>query len=588
LATGTGQEQAPNDATTSVGDSIQIARAPDTPIIYEALPTPKELWQQYDASAKKFWDSALPVKQDNREVLSFPAPKPEVDRPREPAKPEDPSQPKLPLLSIDGMVERFADLKSVVFGNTSTYPDLKVNISESDRDFRTQYVKSIQEMSRNHGLTDQQVQDAIVKLYAFETGGDGGFDTVAGMTKKSVSGVIDTIKSFFTDAIPLSDHKYVPTNSTAIGYKQLIMATTMSNIFTDGKNMSTQLRERANGVSDPQERDRLIAKADLIGKLPDTMMLHARDSYLQSNPKIKEDPLYKEDPEKYWAKIAPWTLFNALSRSANLIELPGGGTMTGREFASSIHGLNVDNDLGPMIQATQFRSLIQDWQPDSTKGPEGNASANLKISLDTFVTHAQDQIKQFDESPVDAKLKAFNTILDQTLKGKSLSSIETVMRDAVVRKMTESLRSGTDPSLNEGERKFLFDNLLLNKVFLNPGIDGKSLADTPEGQDISRLFYKLNSLYYGGLTAERLTPAVFELANLIGAPQAKRMLDPALSEWRTTNFVNQGGYNANAILANRSAAEVLFAINRVQHGPKADESRSGIKAFRELFEAMKR
>lgn len=585
MATGTGQEpQLAERTATATDGQFEVAHAPlEEPDFSQAFPSLKERWANFDQDIKKFWDSTRTSRQSGTEVLSFPPPEPDVSRPKEPTKPLDPTKPKLPLLSINQMVERFPDLKSLVFGNTTTYPDLKVDIPNSDRDFRAQYVKSIQEMSRNHGLTDKQVQDAIIKLYAFETGGDGGFDLVSGMTKKSASGIWNAITGFFSDEIPKSDHNFIPTDSTAIGYKQLIMATTMSNVFTDGKNMSAQLQSRANETSDPIEKARLLAKADLIGKLPDTMMQYARESHLKDNPKLLEDPEFKKDPEKYWGKIAPWTLFNSLSRSANPITLPNGKTMTGREFASSIQGLNVDIDLGPLIQATQFRSLIQDWHPDTAKGPKDNVSNNLKASLDTFITHVQDQIKQFDASPVDAKLKALNSIMEQAFKDKPASGIEAVMKDAVTRKLTDTFKNGTEPNFNERERKFLFDNLLLNKVFLNPSMDGKSLADTPEAQDVSRLFYKLNSLYYGGLDAEKLTPAVFELANLLGAPQTRRMLDPAHTDWRTVNFTDQNGYKANQIAANRSAAELLFAIHRVQHGPKADESKLGIKAFRELF-----
>ncbi len=590
MATGTGQEQQ-GEATVPAADGrFEVAHAPDTPNFSEAFkPTPKDQWAQFDEASKVFWKSTSTSQQSDKEVLSFPPKQPDVKKPvDEPSKPEDPTKPKLPLLSINDMVKRFPDLKSIVYGSTDAQPNLTLNESTSDKDFRAQYVRSIQEMSRNHGLTDKQVQDVIIKLYAFETGGDGGFDTVAGMSKKSVSGIFDSIKSLFSDEIPLSDHNYVPTESTAIGYKQLIMATTMSNIFTDGKNMSQQLTARASEVSDPTEKARLLAKADFIGKLPDTMMQLARDLHLKNNPKLREDKEFKEDPEKYWRKIAPWTLFNTLSRSGDPITLPDGRTMTGREFTSSIQGLNVDNDLGPMIQAAQLRSLIQDWSPDDTKPedtkPDGvNFSNNLKKALDSFVTNANNQIKQFDESPLDAKIKALNAIIDQAFKGKLPKPMESVMMDTIRRKLTQSFKSGIEPDFHPTEKQFIFDNLLLNKVFLDPALDGQSLANNPEGQNISRLFYKLNSLYYGGLDAGKLTPAVFELANLLGAPQAKKMLDPAHADWRTVNFTDQRGYKANQIAANRSAAELLLAIHRVQHGPKADESKLGIKAFRELF-----
>lgn len=592
MAGPTEQDQIQADTPAPVGDqTVAHAPAADNPLINQVIDTAKEQWTQFEETTKKFWTTASSSRKTDSEVLSFPPKQPEISKPKdEQLKPGDQKKPSLPLLSINDMVKRFPDLKSLVYTGSDAPSALAFNESTSDSQFRAQYVKSIQEMSRNHGLTDQQVQDVIIKLYAFETGGDGGFDTVAGMTKKSVSGVIDTIKSYFSDEIPLTDHDYVPTNSTAIGYKQLIMATTMSNIFIDGKNMSEQLTARANEISDPVEKARLLAKADFIGKLPDTMMQLARQLHLKDNPKVLEDKEYQEDPEKYWRKVAPWNLFNALSRSGDPINLPDGRTMTGREFTSSIQGLNVDNDLGPLIQASQLRSLIQDWSPDSTRDPKekGNESNNLKTSLDSFVANANNQIKQFDESPYEDKVKALDAIIAQALKGKTfLKPMESMMMDTIRRKLTQSFKSGIEPDFQPLEKQFMFDNLLLNKVFLEPGMDGKSLSSSPEGQDISRLFYKLNSIYYGGLTAEKLTPAVFELANLLGAPQARRMLDPAHSDWRTVNFTDQRGYNANSMIPNRSAAELLLAIHRVQNGPKADESHLGIKAFRRLFKAQR-
>ncbi len=585
LAAGTGTDEQTEQAVPSDG-RIQIAEAPRTDFS-EVITSLQDTWKRFDSDTETFWQGVTANKRTDTEVLTFPPEAPKVARPPEEIKPQDPSKPPLPLLSIKQMRELFPELKSVVYGKTDGAPLLELNIPNSDKEFRAQYVKSIQEMAKNHGLTDKQLQEVIVKLYAFEVGGDGGFDTVSGMTKKSVSGAIDTIKNLFSDEIPLSDHNFIPTKSSAIGYKQLIMATTMGNIFTDGANMSQQLKDRANEISDPTERAKLLAKADLISKLPETMMRYARENHLKDNPKIFEDPEYKKNPEKYleqyWKKFAPWTLFNSLSRSANPITLPDGKTITGREFTSSIHGLNLDKDLGPLIQAAQLRSLIQDWSPDSTKNPIGNESANLKSTLDGFITNVQEQIKTFDSQPLDAKMKALNSILDQTF-GMLPKGVDKVMKDTILRKMSNSFQSGTAPDFKEPELKYFFDKLLLNKVFLDPNLSGKSLADSTDAQNITGLFFKLNSIYYGGLDAERLTPAVFEMANMLGAPQTRRLLDPAHSNWRTVNFTDSRGYGANQILANRSAAEALLAIHRVQNGPKADESRLGIKAFRRLFE----
>lgn len=570
LATGAGTEEQTEKIAPTDG-RFEVARAPETD--FGVIRTLKEQWSDFDTASKKFWQSAAADKRNDTEVLTFPPESPSVARPRETDKPVD-NKPSLPLLSINQMVGKFPDLKSLVYGSGNAPTGLNLDVP-TDREFRAQYVKSIQEMSRNHGLTDKQVQDVILKLYAYETGGTGGFDLVAGMKRNPVSGATDKLINFLTggsNEIPPSDHDYVPDKSSAIGYKQLIMSTTMSNVFTDGNNMSRQLLDRANASSDPADRERLTAKADFVGKLPDTMLRYANESYL------------KDHPGADLSKVAKWTLFDALSKSANSITLPDGRTMTGREFASSVQALNLDRDIGPLIQATQLRSLIQDWHPDSTiTDPSINQSNDLKTALDNFVTHAQDQIKSFDGQPLDAKLKALNSILDQAFAEKLPSGMDGVMRDAVLRKMTESFKTGADPNFNEGERKFLFDKLLLNKVFLDPNLNGKSLSDSPEGQNISGLFYKLNSLYYGGLNAESLTPAVFEMANLLGAPQAKRMLDPAHSDWRTVNFTDQRGYSANPMLPNRRAAELLLAIHRIQNGPKADDSNAGIRAFKELF-----
>ncbi len=165
MATGTGQEQQ-GEATVPAADGrFEVAHAPlEEPDFSQAFPSLKERWANFDQDIKKFWDSTRNSRQSGTEVLSFPPLEPDVSRPKEPTKPLDPTKPKLPLLSINQMVEIFPDLKSLVFGNTTTYPDLKVDIPNSDRDFRAQYVKSIQEMSRNHGLSDKQVQEAIVAI----------------------------------------------------------------------------------------------------------------------------------------------------------------------------------------------------------------------------------------------------------------------------------------------------------------------------------------------------------------------------------------------------------------------------------------
>lgn len=178
----------------------------------------------YDAEASAYWDAIaekrrarntkrrehLPIGLDDY-VLTQP---PVYSGPARPIDPHAPAQPPPERPEIP-VVADFLKNAAEQFGFVPDRP-------ASDVDFKRAYAKA----ALAAGLT----RDQIVGVYVFETGGNGSYDSQAGLVPYRAG----------ARAI-----------SPAVGYNQLLSTNTMSLFAEDGNRYLLALRQRAKGLTGP-------------------------------------------------------------------------------------------------------------------------------------------------------------------------------------------------------------------------------------------------------------------------------------------------------------------------------------------------
>ena len=178
----------------------------------------------YDAEASAYWDAVaekrrarntkrrehLPIRLDDY-VLTQP---PVYSGPARPIDPHAPAQPPPERPEIP-VVADFLKNAAEQFGFVPDRP-------ASDVDFKRAYAKA----ALAAGLT----RDQIVGVYVFETGGNGSYDSQAGLVPYRAG----------ARAI-----------SPAVGYNQLLSTNTVSLFAEDGNRYLLALRQRAKGLTGP-------------------------------------------------------------------------------------------------------------------------------------------------------------------------------------------------------------------------------------------------------------------------------------------------------------------------------------------------
>jgi len=178
----------------------------------------------YEAEASAYWDAVaerrrarnakrrdqMPIGLDDY-VLTQP---PVYTGPARPVDPRAPTQPPPERPEIP-VVADFLHNAAQQFGFVPDRP-------ASDLDFKRAYAKA----ALAAGLT----RDQIVGVYAFETGGNGAYDSQAGLVPYRPG----------ARAI-----------SPAVGYNQLLSTNTVSLLAEDGNRYLLALRQKAKGLTGP-------------------------------------------------------------------------------------------------------------------------------------------------------------------------------------------------------------------------------------------------------------------------------------------------------------------------------------------------
>jgi hypothetical protein len=243
----------------------------------------------YETEASAYWDAVadkrraritkrrdhLPVGL-NDYVLTQPPVYSGPPRPVDPSAPAQPppERPEIPVVAdfLKNAAEQFAFV-----------PDRPA----SDADFKRAYAKA----ALAAGLT----RDQIVGVYAFETGGNGSYDSQAGLVPYRAG----------ARAI-----------SPAVGYNQLLSTNTVSLLAQDGNRYLLALRQKAKGLSGP-------AKTAMERKIEG---LKRMITYSRSVPNR-------------------WSEHDRLAKTT-----PGG---------FGIHAAVLDIDLGPLLQVQKLTDSVR-------------------------------------------------------------------------------------------------------------------------------------------------------------------------------------------------------------------------------------
>ncbi|MDR3615452.1 MAG: hypothetical protein P4L53_17975 [Candidatus Obscuribacterales bacterium] len=288
--------------------------------------------QAYEAAQKayhtdldKYWSGVVAIKKQHQTVNDFP---PDYAGPPKPAGYDPPKSPST-LPTVNDMLSDWNKLAPLATVH-SHIPRLTIDES-SENAFKHAYAHEALNVGAKYGLSRKQTEITVESIYNFEDAGTGTKD------------LLSSVPLRLTDPDNAQNEKArrnIHPGSTAIGYNQLLMATSMS--FVDG---STAINDRLKELA-KEEPARAIAinyKRALLADVQQTVHKELAD-------------LAKTDPGQYIDGNGKFTepLYAAFSRSM----VPTSNGMTGRQMTAAVQALNLDRDIGPVLQAQQLDDLF--------------------------------------------------------------------------------------------------------------------------------------------------------------------------------------------------------------------------------------
>ncbi len=510
-------------------------------------------YSAYKRSSDQYWQRVDEAKHTHHLLAEFP---PVFVRPEAPtASPP----PDIDLENAQGTLPTLHDMKTaskqlsrLAFGdNKQPFFDLG---PVDETEFKRRYTEEAVRLGQQNGFDKKEVQTIVQGIYSFEDGGWGTHDTLSGMP----SALVADDAPGQTKIADLRDN-YHP-KSTGVGYNQLLRATTMLNLDTHGDDIVASLKFDA--LNDPKRHDLLLAKADLVQHLKAAMDKELRSLGHRLGGKHASDYLTADGN-------ATDLLYHTFagSKANTSLGLPAS------EMSNAIHALNLDEDIGPIMQAQELSGLLS-FAHDH----------NFAQLLAQEVTKTTARAAAYDALPDDKKAKAIGELF-ALLHPADISASSTIpITDqdlSSLRAKILGLKAGPDESV---DRQNLTNGeyALLNLGILTLKRVGEQTG--PLSPDASLLLDKLTNSYRGGITVESLIPAAVELVNLAGPGAASAMLQPANDTYPTTNFFTRKGYYANGITNGRSAGELLMQIDRIMHGLNRDPNKPGQAQFEKIFQ----
>ena len=377
-------------------------------------------------------------------IIQFLDEKPPVAKAGDPKAPAtDPDKVKQ-IASIGEWVDDFKKLNSTL-GIKGLVDIDPLNVNE--KEFKEKYAREVTQIGQQFGLTKEQTKNIAQSLYALELGGWGTSYTTAGMPPRLLADGKDDERLGFH---PIS---------SAVGYNQLLKSTTLDVVKDHGVEIAERLkemgREQPGGSLRAQE---LQAKAQLLTIL---------------NADVK-------DPTKVDSRL------------------------TTKEFGNAVQALNIDGDVGPLLQSQGIRDLLT-WftRKKDSLGKKSVAelltetAARLNAPGEVF-----DKLKHVNKT--DAATKAVQL-------AKPSKEDEPIVRD-LIKKLT-SMPAGLTARLDlSQQQQQVIDDAQNHIGRLSPKAPARALLQ------------KVHILQRGVMTPGQLAPAALEMANLAGQGSADSML----------------------------------------------------------------
>jgi hypothetical protein len=286
----------------------------------------------YQADLGKYWSGVVASKKQHQTVNDFP---PDYAGPPKPPG-YGPVKSPSTLPTVNDMLgdwNKLAPLATIY----SHIPRLTID-EGSENAFKHAYAYEALNVGAKYGLSRKQTEIIVESIYNFEDAGTGTKD------------LLSSVPLRLTDPDNAQNEKArrnIHPGSTAIGYNQLLMATSMS--FVDG---STAINDRLKELAkeQPTRATAINYKRELLADVQQTVHEKLAD-------------FAKTDPGQYIDGKGKFTepLYAAFSRSM----VPTANGMTGRQMTAAVQALNLDRDIGPVLQAQQLDDLLEhSLQPD--------------------------------------------------------------------------------------------------------------------------------------------------------------------------------------------------------------------------------
>lgn len=469
----------------------------------------------YKKNLDKYWDNVETMKERGLKINDFPATY------NGPAKPrgyeEPPTEGGLP--TVKAMVRLSRHLGRIA-DHDPRVPDFEIK-DVDEHTFTENYVREALNLAKTANFAPEQMQPIVEKVYKFECGGRAYHDTLSGVPYKFA---VPDEPGTSTNQEHRRSHRPI---STGLGFNQLLSATTMRHVQNDGKLIADRLRELAKDSDRPAE---LNEKARLVENLQ--KVIDQETAGFAHKARRRHGAYYDNNGKPLYS------LFQDLAASKSRTAVG----LTGRQLASAIQALNIDGDIGPVIQSRQVAEVLS----DSLK-PEVSANLQKKIDMDG------ERARQFDELSDAQKQRAVNELFAIAGGGKHNPAADSLKEK--IKALPAGLSDGISrENLTVGEYNFLNDRILEIK---RAGGRGSALSEPTR-----KLLDKVKYDHYGAPTVDRLRPAYVELANLVGTTNANRMIRPDNLDASTVNFFSRQGYHVNSIVQRRSSGELLDAIFR--------------------------
>jgi hypothetical protein len=478
----------------------------------------------------QYWQHISAAKSHHKYITEFPPVYAGMDAPRvappvaPPASGPIKSTGKMP--SLQDLYTASKDLNRLATNNKSQ-PDFNL-LELPEGDFKKRYAAESVFVGKSFNLDQASIANLVKRIYAFEDGGWGTHFTLSSMPQALLD---DTQKEARLNFHPLS---------SAIGYNQLLISDTVSDIAQHGGAIAARLDQLA--TDNPARATVLHQKAQMVQELS-AELTHS------SSPAASKKGLKGSAPH-----------------------LPS------RRMEEAIQSLNLDGDIGPVLQSQELYNLLT------------YASAN---KFDDYVA-AKTATKNSQATEYDLltpeKKKAAVDELFALIKPAQIHPDNPALDDPFYQ-TKETLRAkflqlsstGAASPLNKAQLSADESTMMNSNVLTIRRFGGDAGPMPPEAR---ALLDRATFDYLGGFSADRLKAAAIELANLAGMGSGEQMLKPENSGLPTSNFFARNGYVGNPVTSRRSADELLLQIYRVMQGPNSSTDRAGITQFNQAFDSL--